>query len=151
MKIIVANKIRCNKCGDIIESKSVHDFVTCKCGAVSVDGGHNYLRRCAESLEDFEELSQYEVDLTVADAVRQFVEQSGDKYTVYENYSGRNMFGRKCLGIVVRNGYSYMEMLIDLTCYFDEQGLEDEDLELEGIAVDSLGMDTIVYFPRIRG
>lgn len=76
-------------------------FVTCKCGAVSVDGGHNYIRRCADSLEDFEDLSEYEEDLTIADAIRQFVEQSGDKYSIYENYSGRGMFGRKCLGVVL--------------------------------------------------
>ena len=35
-----------NICGDEIESKHRHDFVTCKCGACSVDGGHDYLRRC---------------------------------------------------------------------------------------------------------
>ena len=29
MKIIV-NKIKCKKCGDVIESKSVHDFKFCK-------------------------------------------------------------------------------------------------------------------------
>ena len=96
------------------------------------------------------DLSQYGENLSVADAVRQFAEQSGDKYTIYENYSGRGMFGRKCLGVVVRNGYSYMEMLVNLTRYFDENGLEDEDLELEGVCVDELGMDTIVYFPRIE-
>ena len=44
--MIVKNAIRCNICGDEIESKSRHDFVTCKCGACSVDGGHDYLRRC---------------------------------------------------------------------------------------------------------
>lgn len=125
MKKIVVNKIRCKKCGDIIESKSVHDFVTCKCGAVSVDGGHNYIRRCADSLEDFEDLSEYEEDLTIADAIRQFVEQSGDKYSIYENYSGRGMFGRKCLGVVVKNGYSYMEMLMDLTRCLDDCVLND--------------------------
>ncbi|MGN0115087.1 MAG: hypothetical protein ACI396_07140 [Acutalibacteraceae bacterium] len=58
MKILV-NKIRCKKCNDIIESKSVHDFKTCKCGAVSVDGGNCYLRRCGNP-EDIEELSEYE-------------------------------------------------------------------------------------------
>ena len=42
---IKVNKIRCNKCGEIIESKSVHDFKFCQCGAVAVDGGHDYLRR----------------------------------------------------------------------------------------------------------
>lgn len=45
MKRIITNKIRCKKCGDIIESKHRHDFVTCKCGAVSVDGDHDYLKR----------------------------------------------------------------------------------------------------------
>lgn len=44
-RIITYNAIKCKKCGDIIESKHVHDYVTCKCGAVSVDGGHEYLRR----------------------------------------------------------------------------------------------------------
>ena len=43
---IIRNAIQCKRCGDIIESKHVHDFVTCKCGACSVDGGHDYLRRC---------------------------------------------------------------------------------------------------------
>ena len=59
MKKILVNKIKCKKCGDIIESKSVHDFKRCKCGAVAVDGGHDYLKRCG-NLEDFEELSEYE-------------------------------------------------------------------------------------------
>jgi DNA-directed RNA polymerase subunit N (RpoN/RPB10) len=42
--VITHNRIRCLKCGDIIESKHVHDFVRCSCGSVSVDGGHDYLR-----------------------------------------------------------------------------------------------------------
>ncbi|MBQ8879155.1 MAG: hypothetical protein IJ029_10555 [Lachnospiraceae bacterium] len=59
MKIMV-NKIRCKKCGDVIESKSVHDFKFCKCESVAVDGGHNYLRRLGEP-ENWENLSEYEV------------------------------------------------------------------------------------------
>lgn len=42
---IIKNCIKCNYCGDIITSESVHDYRTCKCGKVSVDGGHQYLRR----------------------------------------------------------------------------------------------------------
>ena len=59
---IITNKIQCNFCKDIIESKSVHDFITCKCGRVSVDGGKDYLRRWfTESPEkDYTELSEYE-------------------------------------------------------------------------------------------
>ena len=56
MRKILINKIRCKKCGDIIESKSVHDFKFCKCEAVAVDGDHDYLRRVG-ALEDWEELS----------------------------------------------------------------------------------------------
>ena len=51
---IIRNAIRCKKCGEVIESKSVHDFKFCSCGACAVDGGHEYLRRCGE-LEHFME------------------------------------------------------------------------------------------------
>ncbi len=40
------------KCGDIIVSKHVHDYVRCRCGAIFVDGGMEYLRRGGED-EDF--------------------------------------------------------------------------------------------------
>lgn len=32
MERIISNKIQCNHYGEIIESKSIHSFVTCKCG-----------------------------------------------------------------------------------------------------------------------
>lgn len=54
--MILANRIKCKKCGDIIRSTNVHDFKYCKCGAVAVDGGHYYLRRVGE-LEDWEDVS----------------------------------------------------------------------------------------------
>ncbi len=63
MKKIIRNVIRCKNCGDIIESKYTHDFVTCKCGRCSVDGGKDYLRRCFKnSTDDYEELSEFEED-----------------------------------------------------------------------------------------
>ena len=55
MSNIVKNMIKCNKCGDVIESTSVHDFKWCKCKSVAVDGGHQYLRR-AGNLGDWEEM-----------------------------------------------------------------------------------------------
>ena len=42
---IQTNKIKCKKCGDIIESKSTNDYKRCSCGAVAVDGGRDYLKR----------------------------------------------------------------------------------------------------------
>lgn len=33
------NRIQCLHCNDIIEATHQHDFKSCKCGAVSIDGG----------------------------------------------------------------------------------------------------------------
>lgn len=60
MTKIIKNAIQCKHCGEIIESLSVHDFKTCKCGKVFVDGGHEYLRRgyTNSAEEDFIDLSE---------------------------------------------------------------------------------------------
>lgn len=71
-------------------------------------------------------------------------------YEAYENYSGRYMFGRKTIGIIVKEGRNYFEMLMRLTRYLDEKGFDDALLELEGVAIDELGLDVIVYFPAIQ-
>ena len=55
---ILVNKIQCNKCKDIIESKNVHDFKRCSCKSIAVDGGLEYLRRVG-NLEDIIELSEF--------------------------------------------------------------------------------------------
>ena len=61
MRKIIKNSIKCNLCGEIIVSEHVHDFKFCKCGAVAVDGGNEYLRRCfKDSEDDYTELSEYE-------------------------------------------------------------------------------------------
>lgn len=57
---IIRNAIRCNICGDEIESVSRHDYVTCSCGACAVDGGHDYLRRSFKEIGCFTELSVQE-------------------------------------------------------------------------------------------
>ena len=54
---IISNKIKCKKCGDIIESKSTNDYKRCSCGAVVVDGGKDYLKRMGNE-ENYEELSE---------------------------------------------------------------------------------------------
>jgi len=60
---IKRNRIRCKKCGDIIESHFTYDFKKCKCGMVGVDGGLEYAKRVfpgnpAENY--YEELVEYE-------------------------------------------------------------------------------------------
>lgn len=56
---IIRNRIKCNHCGDIIESTSIHEFRFCSCGKVAVDGGRSYLKRSG-NLNDWEELSEFE-------------------------------------------------------------------------------------------
>ena len=58
---IVKNCIKCLKCGEVIESVTRHDFKGCSCGAVCVDGGKDYLRRCGYP-EDYVDLSVVEKD-----------------------------------------------------------------------------------------
>ena len=65
MRKVLKNSFKCNRCKDIIESKSVHDFVTCRCGAISCDGGHEYVRLIlAQGLidKDYEDLCEFERD-----------------------------------------------------------------------------------------
>ena len=59
-KRLIRNRIKCLKCGDIIESKSRHDWVQCTCGACFVDGGHDYMR-IGGNREDWEDLSEWEI------------------------------------------------------------------------------------------
>lgn len=60
IKRILSNKIKCNHCGDVIESKTVHDYKECSCGSVAVDGGRDYLRRnFKNSPADYHDLSVF--------------------------------------------------------------------------------------------
>lgn len=46
--MIVQNAVSCLSCGDFIYSAHRHHFNTCSCGAISVDGGQDYLRRVGQ-------------------------------------------------------------------------------------------------------
>jgi hypothetical protein len=63
---------------------------------------------------------------------------------VYENYSGRGMYGKTCMGITVDH---LCKALFNL-------GRESENYdfakELERLEVDNLGRSYIIYFPRIQ-
>lgn len=88
--------------------------------------------------------------MTVEEAIRNYVDEN-EGYEIYENYSGRCMFGRTCLGVVVHQNDSFMDFLMKLTKYMDDNEVEDTDFSLEGVAYDNLGLDTVVYFPNIGG
>ena len=55
---ILRNRCQCNVCKDIIESKSRHDFVQCKCGRIFTDGGLDYFHRGFTEPDDLIDLSE---------------------------------------------------------------------------------------------
>ena len=57
---IKRNAAQCLKCGEVIESRYRHDFVTCSCGALSVDGGRDYIRRVYEDESQYVDMDEYE-------------------------------------------------------------------------------------------
>ncbi len=61
--MILRNRARCNHCLQVVESKHRHNFRSCRCGAISVDGGKDYVKRSAKDLSDLVELSVNEADL----------------------------------------------------------------------------------------
>lgn len=58
---IVRNSAVCRACGTELESKHVHDYVSCPCGNV-VDGGPDYLRRAGVNLRDTSIIATKEED-----------------------------------------------------------------------------------------
>jgi len=58
---IIKNAIRCNICGDEIESKYRQNYVRCSCGACAVDGGHDYQRIGFKEKGCYTDLSVIEV------------------------------------------------------------------------------------------
>lgn len=88
--------------------------------------------------------------MTVEEAIKNFVNEN-NQYELYENYSGRCMFGRTCLGVIVQQNDSFMDFIIKLTKYLDDNDVDDVDFKLEGATYDNLGLDTVVYFPNIGG
>ena len=53
---IYANMAKCLKCNTVIRSKNRHDYRTCPCGSLSVDGGSWYLKRSG-TLDSYEDMS----------------------------------------------------------------------------------------------
>ena len=55
--VIEINAAKCHECGSFLESRNRHDYRTCECGNLSVDGGHDYIRRGFKDKDKIEELS----------------------------------------------------------------------------------------------
>lgn len=60
MDKIIQNSALCLGCNIEIVSKHRHDFVSCECGNVCVDGGKDYCKRSVRDLSKYRDTSIYE-------------------------------------------------------------------------------------------
>lgn len=51
--------IKCKKCGDVIYSRAAHDFRSCSCGTISIDGGFGYSKVTFKNIDDFCNINLY--------------------------------------------------------------------------------------------
>jgi hypothetical protein len=55
---LMINAAKCHNCGDTIASVTHHDFSSCSCRNVSVDGGTRYCRRVLADGAEYTDLSR---------------------------------------------------------------------------------------------
>lgn len=96
----------------------------------------------AEQLRD---LSDFLSDNTDVDY------REDDDLGVFRTYSGRGMYGKQCVGIVVSGGGATFELAFGLSAWVQQA---DVDFELgeafKRPLTDSMGYDIIVYWPSIE-
>lgn len=82
--MIIQNAVSCLACGDFIVSKHRHDFVTCTCGAISVDGGQEYLRRVGDFTNAIDHSWALPTELyrQCADAVEEAIDTNRNKFGI---------------------------------------------------------------------
>lgn len=85
----------------------------------------------------------------IKELVKEYCEDEGLDYR--EDYSGRGMFGRRCVAITCDNP---LNVLCELFAY-----IVDSDEDLDGCDVqcalgepkqDSMGMRSVLYFPKLK-
>lgn len=70
------NRAKCKVCEDVLESFHRHDYVTCKCGQISIDGGLDYFKASAIDFDNFLRLDDNDNEIVVGfvDDVKEIVE-----------------------------------------------------------------------------
>lgn len=69
------NRAKCKLCEDILESFHKHDYVTCKCGEISIDGGDYYMHCSARDWHNF-----LRVDDNDNEIVPEIIEKDGEHH-----------------------------------------------------------------------
>lgn len=59
------NRAKCKLCNSIIESFHSHDYVSCDCDEISVDGGSDFMRASAKNWENFIRIDEEDNEIPV--------------------------------------------------------------------------------------
>jgi hypothetical protein len=70
-------------------------------------------------------------------------------YEFRTDYSGRGMYGKTCIGFVIDSSPFIVALTLAQFCYENDSDVI-EFLHQEGCCQDSMGHNTIIYFPSIQ-
>jgi len=63
---ITIQAVKCPKCEDIIFSRAGHDYHSCSCGTLSVDGGFEYMKLSLAPPFNFSEITELTLELNLS-------------------------------------------------------------------------------------
>lgn len=107
MAEIILNRVQCKKCQDVIISHCRHDFNSCRCGNVSVDGGRTYLRRLGADYTELSITAGCEFELIRESLYRGSRGKSGDKPLTWISLANMsNAYLHNLLAYQESNGYT---------------------------------------------
>lgn len=70
---------------------------------------------------------------------------------VYDDYSGRSMYGKTCFGFTTEQYLNPIQIMVDLTIVLVEEGEEELARTLsKNVCQDNMGLGTITYFPSVQ-
>ena len=84
----------------------------------------------------------------ICDLIERFCNER-DECSFRSDYSGRFMYGRTCVGIVIDD--RVYETIVSLCDFLHESSIECVSDMLGTIHSDSMGMSQIIYFPDLNG
>ncbi len=133
------NAAICVICGDLIQSCSVHDMNTCRCGCISVDGGDEYKKRMGVHCAVYEV-----IDRDTFDRLHALDPSQRTDHILHDHVFEKN-WHILCLLFAARNA-NLEERIADLEEEF-ESGEEDneDDEEDEDDEEEEEYRDTVVF------
>ena len=85
--------------------------------------------------------------VNIAELIEEFCEIHSDECRFRKNYSGRGMFGKRCVGLDCDK--NSLDILAKLCDFLHSNNIESVEDALGNICQDSMGKGIIIYFPHI--